>query len=67
MRRAIRAKLEQNSNVLSLLLSTGNIPIIHDPKKKDGTSYPDSATIPARVFSQILVELRSELNSTLSH
>jgi predicted NAD-dependent protein-ADP-ribosyltransferase YbiA (DUF1768 family) len=61
MRRAIRAKLEQNSPVLSLLLATGNTPIIHDPKRKDGTSYPDSTTIPARVFSQILTELRVEL------
>lgn len=61
MRRAIRAKLEQNSNVLSLLLSTGNIPIIHDPKKKDGTSYPDSTTIPAKIFTQIFIDLRDEL------
>jgi predicted NAD-dependent protein-ADP-ribosyltransferase YbiA (DUF1768 family) len=61
MRRAIRAKLEQNSNVLSLLLSTGNTPIIHDPKRKDGTSYPDSTTIPARVFSQILMDIREDL------
>lgn len=63
MRRAIRAKLEQNSNVLSLLLATGNAPIIHDPKKKDGTSYPDSTTIPAKVFSQILLDMRGEFQS----
>ncbi len=62
MRRAIRAKMEQNSNVLSLLLATGNTPIIHDPKKKDGTSYPDSTTIPAKVFSQILIDMREKFN-----
>lgn len=61
MRRAIRAKLEQNSNVLSLLLATGDTPIVHDPKRKDGSSYPDSTTIPAKVFSQILMTIRDEL------
>lgn len=60
MRRAIRAKLEQNQEVLKLLLETWNTPIIHEPKKKDGTSYPDSTTIPAAVFSGMLMELRDE-------
>lgn len=60
MRRAIRAKLEQNPKALKLLLETWNTPIIHEPKKKDGTLYPDSTTIPAAVFSGMLMELRNE-------
>lgn len=60
MKRAIRAKLEQNPEVRELLLSTGNAPIIHDPKRRDGTSYPDSTTVPAVVFSRFLAELREE-------
>lgn len=60
MKRAIRAKLEQNPDVLELLLSTGDAPIIHDPKRPDGTPYPDSATVPAAVFSRFLMELRDE-------
>lgn len=61
MYRAIQAKLEQNPDVLKLLLATGNVTIIHEPKKKDGTPYPDSDTIPAVVFSRFLMRLRSEL------
>lgn len=60
MRRAIRAKLEQNPHVLRLLLATGNTLITHEPRKKDGTLYPDSTTIPGKIFSQILMELREE-------
>lgn len=66
MRRAIRAKLEQNSNVLSLLLATGNTPIIHDPKKKDGSSYPDSKTIPWRMFSEILMKIRWDMKVSIN-
>jgi predicted NAD-dependent protein-ADP-ribosyltransferase YbiA (DUF1768 family) len=62
MYRAIRAKLEQNPETLKLLLETGNVPIIHEPRKKDGTLYPDSSTIPATVFSGILMRLREELS-----
>lgn len=58
---AIRAKLEQNPDVLKLLLATGNVKIIHEPKKKDGTPYPDSETIPADIFAGYLIRLRSEL------
>jgi predicted NAD-dependent protein-ADP-ribosyltransferase YbiA (DUF1768 family) len=61
---AIRAKLEQNPDVLKLLLATGNAKIIHEPKKKDGTPYPDSETIPASIFSGFLMKLRDELALT---
>ena len=61
MYRAIRAKLEQNPEVLRLLIDTGNTPVIHEPKKKDGTLYGDSETIPAVIFSGFLMRLRKEL------
>lgn len=64
MYRAIRAKLEQNPDVLKLLLATGNAKIIHEPKKRDGTPYPDSETIPASIFSGFLMKLRDELALT---
>ncbi len=51
MRRAIRAKLEQNLHVLKLLLATGNRPITHILKAPDGRVLPDSKTIPGAIFS----------------
>lgn len=66
MYRAIRAKLEQNPETLKLLLETWDTPIIHEPRKKDGTPYPDSTTIPASVFSWMLMRLREELSPARS-
>lgn len=60
MKRAIRAKLEQNPEILALLLATGDAKIIHEPMRADGSPYPDSTTIPGVVFSKILMELREE-------
>lgn len=60
MREAIKAKLEQNPDVLSLLLETGNCPITHILKDKNGNLIPDSTSIPGKVFSQILMDLREE-------
>lgn len=60
MRRAVRAKLEQNPIVLNKLLETGNKKITHVVVRKDGTLAPDSASIPGEVFSNILMDLRSE-------
>lgn len=61
MKRAIRAKLEQNPRVLKLLLDTGNQQITHILKIPDGRILPDSKTIPGAIFSQILMDLREEL------
>lgn len=63
MKRVIRAKLEQNPHVLKLLLDSGDTKIIHRPVRKDGTPYPDSTTIPERIFSGFLMELREEFRS----
>ncbi len=60
MRKAIRAKLEQNPDVLKLILDTGDKHITHVLKTPDGRILPDSKTIPGAVFSQILMDLREE-------
>lgn len=60
MKRAIKAKLEQNSDVLKLLLETGNKQITHVLKTPDERILPDSKTIPGAEFSQILMDLREE-------
>lgn len=61
MRKAIKAKLEQNPHVLNLLLATRNKKIIHFPKTSDGQIFPDSQTIPREKFCQILMDLREKL------
>jgi hypothetical protein len=66
MKRVIRAKLEQNPHILKLLLDTGNTEIIHRPVRKDGTPYPDSTTVPEKIFSGFLMELREEFRSLAS-
>ena len=64
MKRAIKAKLEQNPHVLDLLLATGNKKITHilkDPKT--GFIAPDSQTIPGEKFCQFLIDLREEFRN----
>jgi predicted NAD-dependent protein-ADP-ribosyltransferase YbiA (DUF1768 family) len=65
LKRAIRAKLEQNSEILQLLLDTGDKPLIHIlfNKEQSGLS-PDSKTIPWEKFAQLYTELRDELRNT---
>ena len=60
MKRAIRAKLEQNPEILKLLLDTGDKQITHILKTPDGRILPDSKTIPGAIFSQILMDLKEE-------
>jgi hypothetical protein len=60
MKRAIKAKLEQNPEVLKLLLETRNKQITHILIAHDGSLIPDSKTIPSAVFCSILMELREE-------
>ncbi|TSC92622.1 MAG: Uncharacterized protein CEN89_552 [Candidatus Berkelbacteria bacterium Licking1014_7] len=66
MKQAIRAKLEQNPDVLKLLLDTGDKQITHLLKTPDGRTLPDSKTIPGAVFSQILMDLREEFRKRIS-
>jgi len=60
IKRAIRAKLEQNPEVARAFVATHPRPIIHD------TGQPEKSTtaFPATVFTRILMELRDELRAT---
>ncbi len=60
MKEALSEQLKQNQDKLKLLLSTWKTRLIHKPKKKDWTYYPDSETIPWEVFSRFLMELREK-------
>lgn len=65
MRQAVKAKLEQNPDILNKLLGTGEIRITHLVIKKDETLEPDSKSIPREIFSQILMELREEFRQMI--
>jgi hypothetical protein len=45
-------------------LATENRKIVHLLVDKNWKLYPDSWTIPARIFSRIVMELREELKVT---
>jgi predicted NAD-dependent protein-ADP-ribosyltransferase YbiA (DUF1768 family) len=53
---AIRAKFEQNLDVLSSLLATANRPLYHDTGRKEGKH----TSLPAKKFIAILESIRSE-------
>jgi predicted NAD-dependent protein-ADP-ribosyltransferase YbiA (DUF1768 family) len=57
MRRACRAKLEQNENARTALLETGERPLIHRVPR-------DSRTIPGVIMAEIWMELRAELRQS---
>jgi predicted NAD-dependent protein-ADP-ribosyltransferase YbiA (DUF1768 family) len=54
MRRACKAKFEQNENARAALLGTGTRPLVHLVR-------PDSRTIPGVVMADIWMKLRAEL------
>lgn len=56
--RALKAKFDQNPTHRHLLLSTKHRELTHFLKKKDGTIIPDSKSIPAVRFTQMLRILR---------
>ena len=60
MRRACRAKFEQNENALAALLATGSRPLTH-------VMQPDSPTIPGVVMADIWMKHRTELQGAHSH
>jgi len=61
LKMALRAKLQQNPDILKDLLETGDKKIIHIIFDKDRTSLsPDSKTIPWEKFAQLYTELRDE-------
>src|SRR6185437_9905823 len=57
MRRACRAKFEQNADAHAVLLGTGERPLIHVVR-------PDSRTIPGVIMASIWMELRGRLRAT---
>jgi predicted NAD-dependent protein-ADP-ribosyltransferase YbiA (DUF1768 family) len=54
MRRACKAKFEQNENARTALLATGDRPLIHVVRR-------DSRTIPGVIMAEIWMELRARL------
>jgi predicted NAD-dependent protein-ADP-ribosyltransferase YbiA (DUF1768 family) len=54
MRRACRAKFQQNENARAALLATGNRPLVHVVR-------PDSRTIPGVIMAEIWMALRADL------
>jgi predicted NAD-dependent protein-ADP-ribosyltransferase YbiA (DUF1768 family) len=54
MRRACKAKFEQNENARAALLGTGTRPLVHLVR-------PDSRTIPGVVMADIWMKLRADL------
>lgn len=62
MKRAIRAKLEQNHEIAKALKESWDRPIIHILFDKDMQwVHADSKTIPWEVFAKIVTDLRTEL------
>lgn len=63
MKRAIRAKLEQNPDILKTLLDTGDKKLTHivfTRHENEKFILHDSKTIPGEVFAKIYEELRDE-------
>jgi predicted NAD-dependent protein-ADP-ribosyltransferase YbiA (DUF1768 family) len=54
MRRACRAKFEQNDNARTALIETGERPLVHHVPR-------DSRTIPGVIMAEIWMQLRAEL------
>lgn len=65
-KRALRAKLEQNPDIREALVNSGNRPIVHIPFTRHAQPHvlPDSRTIPAEKFSEIIMELREEFRQS---
>jgi hypothetical protein len=59
-RLAMRAKLEQNSEVQRALEASDDLVFTHILVDETGCPYPDSLTLPAAVFCAIWTELRAE-------
>lgn len=62
-RRALGAKFEQHEAAREALLETGDRELTHVLYDSDGNLIPDSWSLPARVFTSHLVEIRDELKA----
>ncbi len=63
---AIWAKLQQNPEIYILLSKSWKKPIVHLPLHGENVLYPDSTTIPAKKFAQILTDLRKKIQGEIS-
>lgn len=66
MKRAIRAKLEQNPDILNTLLDTGDKKLTHivfTRHENEKFILHDSKTIPGEIFAKIYTELREEFRN----
>lgn len=65
LKRALRAKLEQNPDILEALLSTGDRELVHVVFTKDNQYLlHDSKTIPWEKFARLYTELRNEFRGS---
>jgi hypothetical protein len=62
---AMRAKLEQNTDVRAALLATRGLRLTHQLVDEDGKVVPDSLTLPAAVFCAIWTKLREAIGRGL--
>ena len=58
--KAMRAKLEQNTEVRRALVETAGLVLTHELVDESGVPVPDSRTLPAAVFCAIWTKLRDE-------
>ncbi len=61
MKRALKAKFEQNPEAMKILLATGDALLIHEPTTTGGMPMPDSKTIPGDELAIMLMDIREDL------
>lgn len=60
LKAAVRAKINQNPQIYTALIRSGYQPLVHIPLMDNGYVYPDSQTIPTKIFAQMVGEIREE-------
>jgi predicted NAD-dependent protein-ADP-ribosyltransferase YbiA (DUF1768 family) len=64
LERALRAKFGQHDKSRTVLLETGNRPLVHAIRNKYGQLRPgDSPALPAVAFERMLTKIRTELQT----
>jgi hypothetical protein len=66
-REAMSAKLAQNEEVQRALEATDDLVFTHVLLDESGQPYPDSVTLPARVFCAIWTDLRRKWTRRQPH
>lgn len=60
LKAAVRAKINQNPQIYTALIRSDHQPLVHIPLMDNGYVYPDSQTIPTKIFAQMVGEIREE-------